>query len=165
MKKTEIVINNLFKLSLLIFVTILTGCRNNPSIEKKVDFYKNKNLKEINYLENGMLNGASIKLYPNNIIKSFSYYKDNKILVLNTFYDNGQLMVKGKYNNKELEEGEWIYYYSSGKLWKKGVFKDGKKTGIWVRYYENGTIEKKSKFDKNENEKIIIDNQIEEIPE
>jgi antitoxin component YwqK of YwqJK toxin-antitoxin module len=38
----------------------------------------------------------------------------------------------------EQPHGEFSYYYKSGQLESKGVFRDGVKYGLWERYTSNG---------------------------
>jgi antitoxin component YwqK of YwqJK toxin-antitoxin module len=166
MKKIEkATVINLFKiLSLNFFVFVVSCSKKNQTIKKKLEYYNNKSLKEITYFENGYINGVNIKLYPNNMIKSFTLYKNDTVEIINSFHKNGQLMVKGQYK-KGKEHGEWLFYYYGGQLLRKGSFNGGKEIGKWAQYYEDGTIEIESEFDTMGNEIILKDNRIEEIQE
>ena len=52
---------------------------------------------------------------------------------------------KRLYLNGKLE-GEYYYYYSSGKLWIKNNYKKGLLHGERKVYYESGKLEKKEDF-------------------
>ena len=72
--------------------------------------------------------------------------KDWKTLLLNgkpftgnvqKLYDNGQVAIEGKVING-LREGEWKWYYPTGKLKRTSIYKKGKKNGKTVYYWPNG---------------------------
>jgi len=65
-------------------------------------------------------------------------------------YSDATLIGKGRYSNeeKQVEEGEWEYYYGNTALKAKGVFDtDGKRNGEWKFYYPDGSIEEISHYD------------------
>ncbi len=163
MKKIEIVINK--SIALIVFLYLLLSCESQESpIKEEVTYYDNKVIEEIVYKKNDKKDGINVSFYPNGILKSIYYYTKDEPILMNSFHDNGQLMLKGRMKNGK-SEGEWLFYYYRGQLWKKGSFKNGKEIGTWVQYYEDGSIERKSEFDELGNERIIIDNQVEEVPE
>ncbi len=51
------------------------------------------------------------------------------------FYESGELMTTGKYENS-LKEGVWKTYYKNGKIKQKGKYKDGEKVGVWKTFYK-----------------------------
>ena len=118
----------------------------------------------MSYFEGDLNDGVEATFHSNGILKSFYYYVEDKVIFMNSFYDNGQLMIKGN-SIDDKQEGEWLFYYYNGQLFKKGSFKDGEEIGTWIQYYEDGSIERKIEFDELGNEKVIIDNQVEEVPE
>ncbi len=72
--------------------------------------------------------------------------KDWKTLLLNgkpftgnveKLYDNGQVAIEGKVVDG-LREGEWKWYYPTGKLKRTSIYKKGKKNGKTVYYWPNG---------------------------
>jgi len=55
--------------------------------------------------------------------------------------DHGILRSEGYYYN-DLREGEWKYYHrTNGKLFSKGKFEKGKRTGVWLSYNANEWLE------------------------
>jgi hypothetical protein len=143
----------------------LSSCENKVvPIKKEVIYFKNETLKEVSYFKDGLNDGVEAIFHSNGILKSFYYYVEDEVILMNSFHDNGQLKLKGRMKGGN-SEGEWLYYYYSGQLFKKGSFKDGEEIGTWIQYYEDGSIEGKIEFDGLGNEKIIINNEIEEIPD
>ena len=56
-----------------------------------------------------------------------------------TYYDNGQLMVKETYKDG-VQDGPYEDYHENGQLWSKGTFKDGEWDGPYESYHENGQL-------------------------
>jgi antitoxin component YwqK of YwqJK toxin-antitoxin module len=56
-----------------------------------------------------------------------------------------QIFEKGQYTNDE-KTGEWLQFYSSGKLQSKMFYKNGKLDGEAIGYYENGKIKNIGRF-------------------
>lgn len=65
--------------------------------------------------------------------------KRHDTLYKTVYYPNGNIKIKGSYNNN-LRQGIWQYYYSNGTLWSKGTFKNGKSEGVFTIYNEDGTL-------------------------
>jgi antitoxin component YwqK of YwqJK toxin-antitoxin module len=55
------------------------------------------------------------------------------------YWENGQLMSKGRFKNGK-QEGSWIMYWENGQLMYKGDYKNSKQEGSWVFYNEEGTL-------------------------
>jgi len=88
--------------------------------------------------------------------KWFYYFNDKKIKdeeyidgKLNgfqiTFFENGQIYDKKKYEN-DLQVGVWEKFYKSGKPHLKSFLKNGKMNGAVVRYYKTGLPEVKGQY-------------------
>jgi antitoxin component YwqK of YwqJK toxin-antitoxin module len=45
-----------------------------------------------------------------------------------------------------IREGNWLFYYDSGKLLLRGYYINGKKNGEEITYYENGAILSKGEY-------------------
>jgi len=62
--------------------------------------------------------------------------------------NNSQPIKDGKrinqYDYEGRKQGYWEHYYSNGKLFSKGSYKDGKKDGYWECYYKNGQLWRKT---------------------
>ena len=59
-----------------------------------------------------------------------------------SYYENGQLSVKGTYKVGQLY-GPYTLYHYAGQLEGKGTYKDGKRDGSWTHYHDNGTVNEK----------------------
>jgi len=62
-----------------------------------------------------------------------------------TYFENGNPTEIITYN-KGIKEGEWIEFYSDGKVNVKGIYKDDKLNGPIVYYYPNGEVRKKGQY-------------------
>jgi antitoxin component YwqK of YwqJK toxin-antitoxin module len=89
--------------------------------------------------------------------------KDWKTLLLNgkpftgnvqKLYDNGQVAIEGKVVNG-LREGEWKWYYPTGKLKRTSIYKKGKKNGKTVYYWPNGNKRAEIYFYEDKNVRQI----------
>lgn len=84
------------------------------------------------------------------------YRKSNKIKkkqwAVNDYYLDGQLQMSGIYKTKRANKkvGEFKYYYESGALESKKLYKpNGDKTGEYISYFENGQIESIGTYKEN----------------
>ena len=57
-----------------------------------------------------------------------------------TYYEGGQLVVRGTYKDGELD-GPGEVYYDNGQLMMKGTFKDGGRCGEWLEEGETVTYD------------------------
>ncbi|MBU8891178.1 MAG: hypothetical protein KOO66_00245 [Bacteroidales bacterium] len=69
-----------------------------------------------------------------NVAKSKTYNISGKIIA------DGIVLINGK------EEGDWIYYYESGKKQASGKFINGNKKGKWVYYYPGEKIQQTGSY-------------------
>lgn len=56
------------------------------------------------------------------------------------YYENGQLLEKGFFNETGEALGYWIIYYEDGNVRSKVSYKNGKKEGRAVGYYPSGQL-------------------------
>lgn len=56
------------------------------------------------------------------------------------------LVMSGSYSNYGIKDGEFFFYFPSGKLQAQGNFKKGLRDGSWKYYYENGSLEREVVF-------------------
>lgn len=61
-----------------------------------------------------------------------------------SFYDNGQLKVKGQYENKQ-PVGEWKSYHPNGQVSSEYSYTNGERDKEYVHYFENGKISNETK--------------------
>jgi len=59
--------------------------------------------------------------------------------------EGGALQSEGDFVNGK-KEGEWKFYYSSGKLSSIGKYENDEPSGLWMYYFEDGTISSKGEF-------------------
>jgi antitoxin component YwqK of YwqJK toxin-antitoxin module len=76
------------------------------------------------------------------------------------YYDDGKTILDRGYLINGRIAGEWISYYSNGKIAEKGSYNNGNRTGVWEYYLDNGWLNKKVEY-IGKNEKIILDNHLE----
>jgi antitoxin component YwqK of YwqJK toxin-antitoxin module len=129
-------------------------------------FSSNKiNAQKINqFNENKQRIGTWIKHYPNDKIRYSGQFEDGKEIGVFKFYDisssdypviiktysknkdevlvqfytlKGTLQSKGSFLDKD-RIGDWVYYFTDGKIMSEEVYKQGKLEGKLVNYYPNG---------------------------
>lgn len=65
------------------------------------------------------------------------------------YYDNDSSKVLALGNcisGSMIKDGEWVYFYKSGKISKQIFFKRDLKRGTWTYYKEDGTVLKREKW-------------------
>lgn len=102
-------------------------------------YYENGQLSTSGEVKNGQRYGKWINWYENGQKSTISIYKDNDVLVKQTWDRNGKVQVVDG-------NGEFLSFYDNGKLYAKGMYKDGKAVGIWEYFYENGSKFQVSEF-------------------
>ncbi|MDX1348738.1 MAG: hypothetical protein R3279_00750 [Putridiphycobacter sp.] len=73
-------------------------------------------------------------------------YDENGKLINGFLYSNDTIIAEGMILNDGTFDGEWSYFYPSGKVLSKGAYENGKKNGVWTYYFENGKIQQKGKY-------------------
>jgi len=61
------------------------------------------------------------------------------------FFDTGQLDYKGIYKDKE-KEGVWSYYHRNGRLKRIETYKDGSSNGPLKSYYKKGNLQSEGNY-------------------
>ena len=56
------------------------------------------------------------------------------------YYENGNLMETGQYNEDGKATGEWKIYHENGRIKGVGKYENGKMIGRWRYYNENGKL-------------------------
>jgi antitoxin component YwqK of YwqJK toxin-antitoxin module len=97
-------------------------------------------LSEEGNFKDGKQDGVRKLLFPNGKIEVEETYKDGNILTKKVFFDNGELSVKGQYDEAVTMSGEWTYYYQNGKIKEVVNFKNSVEDGVFKEYYENGNL-------------------------
>ncbi|MBC7884043.1 MAG: toxin-antitoxin system YwqK family antitoxin [Saprospiraceae bacterium] len=70
-----------------------------------------------------------------------------------TKYDSGNIKESYSVNNEGNKEGEYVFYYESGKIKEKAIYVNGMLTGARLLYHENGQIEIEEMY----NEKGVLE--------
>jgi antitoxin component YwqK of YwqJK toxin-antitoxin module len=97
-----------------------------------------------------IMNGSFETYYEDGQIRMKGTYKDGKVDGgFEEYYDNGQLKSKRNYKEGKIN-GEWVNYYKNGKLRAKGRWKKGNINGEWVEYNENGQVIRKGSWKDGE---------------
>ena len=64
------------------------------------------------------------------------------------YSSTGWVLYKGIIDRKGKRQGEWTYFYKSGKVKSVGSYKNNRRVGEWNFYHENGKTEQVGKYDK-----------------
>ena len=91
-------------------------------------------------LEGGQLNGKKNGF--------FRTYNEKGEFIQTLIYKNDIKIAEGIIDTALQYQGEWTFYFESGKLKGKGKYVDNLKVGEWVYYYENGVLEQKGTYKK-----------------
>ncbi|MGE5383681.1 MAG: toxin-antitoxin system YwqK family antitoxin [Omnitrophica WOR_2 bacterium] len=91
--------------------------------------------------------------YPDGKVKTEKTYRETngeKELVKEVhYYSNGKKYIEGNYKNNK-REGYWASWYENGQLWSEGDFKDGLSEGKRTVYHQNGKLYYEGDFIKGE---------------
>ncbi len=84
------------------------------------------------------------------------YYSESPRMNAKELADENNIFCYGNYSDI-LKNGNWIYFYPSGKPFAIGKYKDGYKTGKWKYFYAN-TYETRKYLKKHQvKDNIFID--------
>ena len=116
------------------------------------------------YVENEKLDEKAIvkkEFYANGKVKATgSFKKDVPVGQHTTFSEAGEIIDSKNYSatgwikssgitdKKGNKQGQWKYFFQSGKVKSEGEYKNDRRIGDWVFYYENGTKEQSGSYDK-----------------
>jgi antitoxin component YwqK of YwqJK toxin-antitoxin module len=94
----------------------------------------------------GKFHGPSVSYHENGQVRMKGAYEDGKKEgPWVTYSDNGQLLWKGTYKDGK-KEGPVVFYHVNEQLMGKGTYKGGKKEGPWVWYWWNGQLRNKGTY-------------------
>jgi uncharacterized protein len=71
-----------------------------------------------------------------------------EILETKRYNQTGQLLSKGVLDTKGQRQGEWTFFYLSGKTRSIGNYRNDRRQDDWVFYHENGQLEQKGTYDR-----------------
>lgn len=66
------------------------------------------------------------------------------------YYKNGQVMLKGKYDQNGKKSGVFERFYESGTPYSKGIFRENEIIGLWEFYNENGELSETIQFEDDD---------------
>jgi antitoxin component YwqK of YwqJK toxin-antitoxin module len=97
--------------------------------------------------------------------EKYHYYSDNDVMIIGSkieknkeqtiigdvsiYKGNHTLLSKGKYDNDGKKDGQWIYYYSNGKIKSKEIYSHGEQRDSGVYYSFNGNLSRVAIRDKS----------------
>jgi len=98
------------------------------------------------YFDNGNIKytGGYIDTVPVGMHKE--YDESGKVIRAKEYDDQGRITGIGDVDEAGNKQGEWRYYYDTGELRSKGIYKDNRKTGEWKFYFKNGSVEQLGRF-------------------
>ena len=130
----------LLSLSFTIIFLLLVSCSESPKKEKieiKFDsLIYDDNGKLFTGTKKGNVDGKAIEYEVVDGIKNGSF---------KTFYQNGNLEMKGQIENNK-NTGKWSYYFEDGTLESEGNFEDDLVEGKWVWYYPSGKLKETADY-------------------
>jgi antitoxin component YwqK of YwqJK toxin-antitoxin module len=106
------------------------------SIEQK-EFYEDGTIKAT---------GSYLQDKPVGIHKKFD--RSGEVTVTLIYNDNSELVEKGIINNEGYRTGEWETFYPDGKVKAKGKYENNRKEGNWKYFFENGSVEQEGAYSK-----------------
>jgi uncharacterized protein len=77
-----------------------------------------------------------------------TYSTKGEVVETKRYNQSGKLLSKGIIDTKGLMQGEWTYYYLSGKVKSVGNYRNDRRQDEWVFYHENDITEQKGNYDK-----------------
>jgi uncharacterized protein len=126
----------------------------------RYDYYPNGRVKIMGSYRNDLPDGVRREYNKEGKIEKGYIFREGKMIAegiidekglrqgfFKEYYETGQLMAEGKYENSK-PVGNWKYYYPDGHLEQEGTFDSrSRQTGEWVWYHQNGNLWKKEYFE------------------
>ena len=66
------------------------------------------------------------------------------------YYKNGQVMMKGRYDQNGKKSGVFEHFYVSGSHYSKGTYKENEIMGLWEFYNQNGELSEVIQFEDDD---------------
>ena len=110
-----------------------------------------KTIMTLEYYKNGKLEGMQTTFYQSGKVAEETVYKNNlKNGVYKKYTENGTVMEESNYS-KDNYEGTAVFRDVNGEVVSKGIFTNGKKSGIW-QFYDKGALIKEINMSVSQNE-------------
>lgn len=98
--------------------------------------------------DNGLKQGKWFELYADSSIRAEGQYRDDHRFGLwRYYYPQRQLEQIGSFNDQGKPDGEWNWYYPSGKILRQEYYRNGLRQGPILEYHENGAILSKGQYE------------------
>lgn len=115
----------------MIIILLLVGSCTEKKKESAVVVPKNISRKVLEFHKNGKPK----------VVELYSSENGKKVIVgLEELYEEGQIKIKGDYNEKYQRQGVWKSYYMDGTEWSIGVYENGVENGEKKVWYPNGKL-------------------------
>ena len=83
------------------------------------------------------------------LLSSYSYSQEVVTGTVETYYENGQLSIRGNYIDGE-RDGLWEWFRENGQLWVKANYTDGEQDGLSELFDEDGNLTKTETWENGE---------------
>ncbi len=100
------------------------------------------------YYENGKVKNTGGFLNDVPVGQHTDYSASGEIIGTKRYSQTGKLLSDGLVDTKGYKQGNWTYYYLSGKVKSIGTYKNDRRQNEWTFYHENGQTEQKGDYDK-----------------
>ncbi len=80
--------------------------------------------------------------------KHNTYNKSGEIIATKKYSSTSWVIYEGLVNKNGKKQGEWTYFYKSGKTKSVGSYKNSRRVGKWEFFYENGKTEQTGQYNK-----------------
>jgi antitoxin component YwqK of YwqJK toxin-antitoxin module len=107
---------------------------------EQIHYFPNGNVESISHYSNGRRNGVFVSFYPNGIMKdSVVYNLDWPVGAYNTWHMNGNPEIVAQFDSVKKGTGIFVSFFSNGNVACKGRYDFGlRKVGQWNYYHVNG---------------------------
>jgi antitoxin component YwqK of YwqJK toxin-antitoxin module len=122
-------------------------------IGKWRDYHSSGKLRYEGQFDQGMPFDVFKYYFQSGNVQTVLTYENSSVANGEHYYENGDLMAKGKYIDRQ-KEGIWVTYGDKEVIVEKGSYLAGKKYGAWKTFYPSGKIA----------EEIVLENDLEEGP-
>ena len=128
-----------------IIITLITFsfslvCAEPKEVNAKFLQIRGKVGSQLTYIPNqdSPFTGKAFEIHPQKGHKTKeTHYKEGKMVLQQTWHENGQLSMKGSWEDGK-KVGIWNYWHGNGEKSYEGNFKEGTNEGIVTRWYTDG---------------------------
>jgi len=110
----------------------------NVKLDIKRDYHNNGRPKSSVNIINGVKEGVYREFDKEGNITISKLYEKDKV-----YAEGGTVDAQGR------QQGQWKYFYNTGKVKAEGGYKNGQREGAWIFYYTNQQIQQQGNYSKN----------------